>query len=102
MKKIFFNEKENPLIIHGRLVRDKTDGHTEEGKIECKDTFLWLCFIFVGKVNIHCNLLIFANKVLYMLADCGRVYFPKVFQIRSAVGRLCVNRKRNNAISTHV
>lgn len=48
------------------------------------------------------NLLIFANKVLYMLADCGRVYFPKVFQIRSAVGRLCVNRKRNNAISTHV
>lgn len=54
MKKKIFNEKENPLIIHGRLVRDKTDGHTEEGKIECKDTFLWLCFIFVGKVNIIC------------------------------------------------
>lgn len=31
------SKKENPLIIHGRLVSDQTKGQTEGGRIECKE-----------------------------------------------------------------
>lgn len=43
------------------------------------------------------NSLSLANKVQ---TGVEFTFPPKVFQIRSATGRLCVYRKRNNAIST--
>lgn len=56
---VFFNKKENPLIIHGRLVRDKTDGHTEEGRIDARTHFCGFVSSLSARQN---NLLILANN----------------------------------------